>query len=251
MRETQFIAQNKNKWENFEKIANADQKDPEKLSDLFVEITDDLSYARSFYPNRSVRVYLNGIAQKVFYSLYKNKGASIGKFLNFWVQKAPQVLYESRRELFLACMIFMLSVTIGVFSSLMDTDFPALILGEDYVQQTMLNIQSGQPMSVYASSSSDTMFMGIATNNLRVAALTFVLGLMWGLGSIYLLLYNGIMVGAFQTLFFNEGIYLDSVLTIWVHGALEISCIIIAGAAGLVLDSYAFGKWAGVSWFAR
>ena len=79
MRETDFINQNKNKWAELEELLHEDVKDPDKLSSLFVQVTDDLSYSRTFYPNRSVRVYLNNIAQQVFYRIYKNKKENINK----------------------------------------------------------------------------------------------------------------------------------------------------------------------------
>ena len=71
MRETNFINQNKEKWKELERTLQLGKKDPDKLNDLFVKITDDLSYSRTFYPNRSVRVYLNSLAQQIFYSIYK------------------------------------------------------------------------------------------------------------------------------------------------------------------------------------
>jgi uncharacterized membrane protein SpoIIM required for sporulation len=235
MKETQFIAQNKQKWAKYEKVLNADSKDPEVLSNLFIETTDDLSYSRTFYPNRSVRVYLNGIAQKIFYSIYKNKKGRFGRFLSFWSTEVPQILYESRKELLLSLMIFVAAVAIGVLSTFMDIEFPRVILGDAYVEQTLENIERGRPMSIYQSSAGDEMFFKIGFNNLKVALLVFVVGLLFGTGTIYLLLYNGIMVGAFQTFFIRQGIFWDSILTIWVHGAIEISAIVIAGGAGLVL----------------
>lgn len=235
MRETQFIAQNQKKWAKFELALKANQRDPEELSKLFIEITDDLSYSRTFYPNRSVRVYLNGIAQRVFYNIYKNKQGRLGRFINFWVNEVPQILFESRRELLMSLLIFLGAVAIGVLSSMMDADFPRVILGDEYVMRTYENIANGTPMSVYSQGDSDSAFFFITTNNLRVALMTFAVGIFLGLGTTYLLIYNGIMVGAFQTLFIREGIYWDSVLTIWVHGTIEISCIILAGGAGLVL----------------
>ncbi len=235
MKETQFIAQNKQKWAKYEKVLNSDSKDPEILSNLFIETTDDLSYSRTFYPNRSVRVYLNGIAQKIFYSIYKNRKGRMGRFFSFWTQQVPQIIYESRKELLLSLMVFLGAVAIGVLSTLMDEDFPRVILGDAYIERTFENIERGTPMSVYQDAGGDEMFFKIGLNNLKVAMLTFVVGLLFGTGTIYLLLYNGIMVGAFQTFFIRQGIFWDSILTIWVHGAIEISAIIIAGGAGLVL----------------
>jgi len=68
VRETNFIDQNKQKWNEFEKILQQSRRDPDKLSELFVQVTDDLSYSRTFYPNRSVKVYLNNLSQKIFFS---------------------------------------------------------------------------------------------------------------------------------------------------------------------------------------
>jgi hypothetical protein len=70
MKETEFIRQNKEKSNRLEKLLNDPHKDPDQLTDLFIETTDDLSFSRTYYPNRSVRVYLNGIAQQVFRVIY-------------------------------------------------------------------------------------------------------------------------------------------------------------------------------------
>ena len=56
MRETKFIEQNREKWAEFEELLRENNRDPEQLNQLFIQITDDLSYARTFYPNRSVRM---------------------------------------------------------------------------------------------------------------------------------------------------------------------------------------------------
>ncbi|BDS14630.1 stage II sporulation protein M [Aureispira anguillae] len=237
MRETHFIKQNKDKWAKFERNLGKGNANPDELSDLFVEITDDLSYSRTFYPNRSVRVYLNNIAQKVFYSVYKNRKGRLFKFLDFWKETVPQIIYESRRPFFLALTIFLAAAFIGVFSSYMDADFPRVILGDDYIDMTLENIDNGTPMAVYQDPNQRQMFFRIAQNNLMVATLCFMVGLFFGVGTIYVIIQNGIMLGAFQYLFIREGVYMQSFFTIWMHGAIEISCIIIAGAAGITLGS--------------
>jgi len=73
MQETEFISRNKDKWQEFEQVLANKNKDPERLTDLFIETSDDLSYSRTYYSKRSVRVYLNGIAQQVYQAIYKNK----------------------------------------------------------------------------------------------------------------------------------------------------------------------------------
>jgi len=81
------------------------------------------------------------------------------------------------------------------------------------------------------------MFVQIAFNNIRVAFYTFVLGITLGVGSVYMLFKNGLMLGVFEYLFFHHGLGLQSILVIFIHGTLEISAVVIAGASGLVIGN--------------
>ncbi len=235
MRETKFIEQNKDKWQEFERVLGGQYQDPDKLNDLFVHITDDLSYSRTFYPNRSVRVYLNGLAQSIFFSIYKNKQSQFGRLTSFWTDELPRLTHEARVDFRLSFLIFLLSLLIGALSCAMDPDFVEVILGEQYVEMTMENIRSGDPMAVYKQKGALGMSVGITVNNLYVAFLTFVLGVFFSVGAIVMIVRNAIMVGAFQYFFIQEGLFWESFLTIWIHGTLEISAIIIAGAAGITM----------------
>ena len=235
MKETSFIKQKKEKWEEFEKILNKEEQDPDLLKNIFIEVTDDLSYSRTFYPNRSVRVYLNGLAQKIFHSIYKNKKSEKSRLKLFWTDELPKLIHESRTAFNLSFIIFLVSFLIGWLSSSMDIDFSRTILGDSYVDMTIENIASGDPMKVYKDSERFGMSMGITINNLWVAFLTFILGVIYAIGTIGILISNGVMVGSFQHFFYEKGVFLESFLTIWIHGTLEISAIIIAGAAGITM----------------
>jgi uncharacterized membrane protein SpoIIM required for sporulation len=81
------------------------------------------------------------------------------------------------------------------------------------------------------------MFLGITFNNIRVSFYAFVAGVLLSIGTALLLFYNGVMLGAFQYFFYQQGLLLPSVLTIWIHGTLEISAIIVAGCAGFVIGN--------------
>jgi len=235
MRETKFIEQNKDKWHRFEQQMEEDLRDPESLKDLFIEITDDLSYSRTFYPNRSVRVYLNSLAQRIFFRLYRGRSAPGRRLLSFWLDELPRVIYEARRDFLLSFLVFLLAFGIGMLSSAMEPQFVRSILGDAYVDQTIQNIESGDPMAIYKDRDRLGMSVGITMNNLYVAILTFVLGILAGVGTIALLLRNGIMIGSFQYFFIERDLFWESFLTVWLHGTLEISAIIIAGAAGITM----------------
>lgn len=235
MKETNFIKQNREKWERLEKAIDNPREKADELSDLFIQITDDLSYSRTFYPNRSIRAYLNWLAQRLFFKIYRAKKLKKKSFFNFWTDELPQIMYESRREVLLAFSVFTLSLIVGAFSQSMDPAFANIILGDGYVTKTIENIENGDPLAIYKSSGPFGMSIGIIANNLYVALLCFLLGAFASIGSIGMLVSNGVMVGVFQYFFYERGLLGESFLTIWTHGALEISAIVLAGAAGIVM----------------
>lgn len=237
MKETRFISQNKEKWLESEALLDNERKDPGKLSNLFTQVVDDLSYSRTYYPHRSVRVYLNKIARQYFSIIYNNQRERKGKFRMFWLDELPQVVIHCRTPLLISLVVFLLALSIGVFSSAKDPDFTSTILGPGYVSMTKENISKGDPMAVYKKGHQLDMFLGITLNNLMVAFRTYVFGVFLSIGTLAILLYNGIMVGCFQYFFVENGLFAESALTIWLHGTLEISAIIIAGGAGLTLGS--------------
>ncbi len=235
MKESKFIEQNKQNWQEFEKDLRYKQNKATRLSRLFIQITDDLSYARTFYKYRSVKIFLNGIAQSLFNDLYRNQPRNIKGFVKFWKSDLPLQIHDARKEFRISFVVFLLAFCIGILSSVYDKDFARLILGNEYVNMTTENIKKHDPLAVYKQGNETGMFFGITINNLRVALITFVFGLILSIGTIVSLIYNGIMVGAFQYFFIERGLFRESFLTIWQHGTLEISTIIIAGAAGITL----------------
>lgn len=237
MKETRFIAQNKEKWLESETLLTDPVKDPEKLSNLFTQVVDDLSYSRTYYPNRSVRVYLNKIAREYFSIIYNHNKEKKNRFKLFWLDELPQIILFCKKQLLISLFIFVLAASIGIFSSYKDPQFASTILGEGYVAMTKENIEKGDPMAVYKKGHQVDMFLGITTNNLMVAFRTYVFGVFLSIGTIAILLYNGIMVGCFQFFFIEKGLFVESALSIWLHGTLEISSIILAGGAGLTLGS--------------
>ena len=83
---------------------------------------------------------------------------------------------ESRREFSLAFWVFMLAFGIGILSCAMDAEFQRMVLGDDYVDMTIENIESGDPMAVYKQRGELGMSVGITVNNLWVSFQTFALG---------------------------------------------------------------------------
>jgi len=238
MKEISFIRQNIEKWRALESVVeSASTQDPGRLADTYMEITTDLSFSRSHYPRSRITMYLNNLASALHHALYKNKKESRSRIWNFWKTEVPLVMYASRKELGYSFLIFIISAAIGCLSTLNDDMFARLILSNSYIDMTLQNIEAGNPMGVYGEWPAVPMFFMIVFNNVAVSFRVFAFGLFTGFGSGLILLYNGIMIGAFQTFFFQQNLGIESMMAIWLHGTLEISAIIIAGAGGLALGN--------------
>lgn len=247
MREAVFIKQNTPRWQQFEEMLRSTQaQKPDLLADLFIQLTDDLSYARTHYPTSQTTLYLNNLTAKVHQSIYRNKKEEKGRIVRFWAYELPELMYSVRKPLLYAFLIFAVSIVIGCVSSANDDRFVRLILGDMYVNMTLDNIEKGNPMGVYKDESQAWMFLYITLNNIYVSFMTFLWGganggipwfLFLSFGTGFSLVRTGIMVGTFQYFFYQKGLLWESALTIWIHGTLEISAIIIAGCAGIVMGN--------------
>ncbi|MBC8109797.1 MAG: stage II sporulation protein M [Verrucomicrobia bacterium] len=236
MRESQFVKQHTARWQEFENLSiGRTGTNPDKLADLFIQLTDDLSYARTNYPDSKTTQYLNNLTAKVHQSIYKNRREKSNRLITFWTHELPLVFYSTRKQLLYAFVIFGLATMIGVISTAYDEDFARSFLGDGYINMTIENIKNGDPMAVYKDTSGWAMFLSIPWHNMKVAGFTFLAGVFCF--SWYLLVQNGIMLGTFQFFFYKYGLLASSASVIWIHGTLEISCIVIAGCAGLVIGN--------------
>ena len=238
MHEITFLHQNADKWKAFEsRIKDPHEGRPDELADLFIQITNDLSYARTFYPESNTTAYLQGLATQAHNKLYTNRKEDQNRFARFWVQEVPRAVAQSHLQILTSFIIFIIAMSIGVLSASNDAMFVRLILGDAYVNMTEANIERGDPMGVYKEMREFEMFLAITFNNVRVSFTAFIAGLLASFGTGYILFSNGIMVGAFQYFFYENGLLGEALSVIYIHGTLELSAIVIAGGAGLVLGN--------------
>jgi hypothetical protein len=224
LKEVQFIKNNSERWREVELFLSKKTsfQDPDKLAELFIQLTDDLSYSKTFYPQSKTTQYLNSITSKVHQSVYKNKKEKRSRIISFWKYELPEIFFTRRKELAISFGIFFIAIVIGIISSEGDTGFVRLILGDSYVNMTKENINQGDPLAVYKKMNGVDMFMGITFNNIRVSFYAFISGLLLSVGTILLLLYNGIMLGTFHYFFFERNLLFESLSIVWIHGMIEI-----------------------------
>jgi uncharacterized membrane protein SpoIIM required for sporulation len=238
MKEAAFVKQSKHRWEAFERIVkNQQQADPDRLAELFIQVTDDLSFARTQYPESRTTQYLNALASSVHLEIYKNKKEDSNRFITFWKYELPEVMYEARKKLLYAFVIFVIAGIMGVVSTANDDTFVRLILGDSYVNMTLENIKSGNPTKVYSSQSEWYMFLAITWNNVMVSFRVFVFGVFASLGTGIYLFYNALMVGTFIMFFYQQSQLTQALPVIMLHGTIELSSIVIAAAAGFTMGN--------------
>ncbi|QLG46423.1 stage II sporulation protein M [Costertonia aggregata] len=238
MREAAFVKQNKEKWIAFEKAINLNSNiDPDELADGYIHLTNDLAYAQTYYAESKTLLYLNSLASQAHQKIYKNKKESRNRIIDFWKTEFPLFFLQYHKTLGVAFLIFAIATAIGSVSALNDSNFVRLILGDAYVNTTLNNIANGDPTAIYKGGSEIGTFLGITINNIRVAFLAFAFGVITSLGTAYILFSNGVMLGAFVTFFYTKGVFFEANKQIWLHGTIEISVIIIAGCAGLIMGN--------------
>lgn len=244
MKEITFINRNRSRWQGFEKkMKHQSSVNPDELADQFIQLTDDLAYAKTFFPKSPTISYLNSLTISTHQEIYKNKKEKSSRIKSFWIHEFPLELYHCRKYFIFSLIIFVISAILGSVSALNDDGFLRIILGDAYVNTTLDNIEKGDPMGIYSSMGEFEMFVSITSNNIFVSFLAFVFGMLTPLGVGFLLFRNGVMLGAFQTFFYQKELLSVSSLAIYIHGALEIPGIVLAGGAGIILgNSFLFPK---------
>lgn len=236
MREIAFIKQNKSKWLDFEQSLDKNSnRNPDELADSYIQLLNDLSYAQTYYPKSKTTIYLNFLVSQIYRKIYKTRRMEQNRLTYFFKTEVPSIVYENRKIILFAFILFFFFTFLGAISARYDHTFVRLILGDNYVNMTLENIDNGDPMAIYKSGNSLGSFLGITMNNIWVAARAYIYGLSAGVLTFYIALQNGIMLGSFQYFFYEQGVLGASLRGIWLHGAMEIFSIVIATAAGFML----------------
>lgn len=238
MREALFIKKNKDRWL---RIQHQPSTDPDDIATDFIQLVDDLAYAKTFYPAGQVTKFINAQASRIYLDVYRNRKEESNRLVRFWKYDVPLTMWKHRKVMLFAFFLFVLFFVIGYFTASKDEDVARSVLGDGYVDMTKENIEKGNPFGVYEGSNGFLMWIGIMVNNISVALRVVSTGIFFGLPSMYELARTGVMVGVFNQLFISSGNGLQFWLVVFIHGTLEITAIILAGGAGIVLGkSYLF-----------
>jgi uncharacterized membrane protein SpoIIM required for sporulation len=206
-----------------------------------VQLVDDLSYAKTFYPGSRVTKYINALASKIYLGIYQNRKEEGNLLLHFWKYNVPLTVYKHRRIILFSFFVFFLFYTVGFFTARQDPSFIREVFGNRYVDETEKNIAEGNPFGIYQGGNSFYMWIGIMINNIIVSFMYFGKGLLLGFFSLQSLGKESMRVGVFHYMFAAKGQSLGFVLAVMIHGLLELSAIVMSCGAGVVMGiSYLF-----------
>lgn len=238
MREAVFIRKNKPKWEEYEqRVQYLQGETPDDLADMYLDLTSDLAFAQTQYPNSAITTYLNDLALTLHNQIYVNKRESLSRLRTFWTREVPDAVWAARRPMLASLCIFVLAILIGILSTAGDASFARFILGDGYVDMTLQNIEQGNPMGVYGSEGEAQSFYSIFFNNAGLDLKMFAAGVLTSVVSVLYLLYNGLLLGVFGTFLYQQGVLAVSVPTVMLHGTIELSTIVLMGGASIMLGN--------------
>jgi len=153
LKEVVFIKKNADKWKKMEQLIHQKVKiTPDENADLFIQLTNDLAFAKTYYPKSTTTEYLNQLAATVHHEIYQNKKESNRRFITFWKTELPLVIKKHHQQLFIAFLIFFISGVIGWISAKYDDSFVRLILGDAYVNMTLEKIENDDTRAIYKQS---------------------------------------------------------------------------------------------------
>jgi uncharacterized membrane protein SpoIIM required for sporulation len=207
----------------------------DEMAGEFTQLVDDLGYSKTFYPTSKTTTFLNTESSKRYLSIYKNRREEQNRFVHFFKTELPLTIAKHHKILLVCFAIFMLFFVVGFYSTIKDESIVRDILGDDYVRMTEKNIADGNPFGVYQKDNPFLMWLGIMINNISVSFRYFMEGLLFPFFTIPELVRDGMMVGAFDAFFYAKGLGNMFILTVMLHGTLELSSIVIAATAGVVL----------------
>lgn len=238
MKEIEFVHQNREKWRHYETLRLSFQKiAPDELARLYLDVTTDLVFAQTHYPESRLTLYLENLALVFHQRLYGRRSGRWRELGRFLFREVPSAFRESRRELLVSLFIFCFAVVVGIVSQCGEPEFARFVLGDQYVEMTLQNIAEGKPMAVYDNEAPMEMFAHIWLNNTLVDLKVFSAGLLTVLMVGVVVISNGVMVGCFETFLAQNGSLLEALFVVNMHGSLELPTIVLSGAAGLALGT--------------
>lgn len=237
----QFVLDRRPRWQQLESLisrgrerqgAKLSATELEDLGRLYRQATSDLAIARRDFPRDRVTRYLESLVSRAHPIVYRPERSQFSAVGHFITTGYPRAFRQSGRYIAISFALFAIPFLLAFGLSLADPGAARVVLGKSpFIEQ----VERGETWLEVDRNQRVPMASFIATNNIQVSFLAFAGGALFGLGTVYVLTFNGISIGAVAGLASNYGLGDDLSAFVSPHGGIELSVIFIAGGAGLLI----------------
>ena len=234
-----FVVRRKPDWTELERLLDRQGSKQLALSELgsldrlYRRASADLAHAQAFCPGSDVHWYLNQLAGRAYGAIYRGAPERLVAVKRFFLSGFPAAVRANLSYVGLAAGLMLLGIVIGATTVAIDPN-GAQLLVDDELRRWIARreLWTDAALSQHAPGEMATL---IFTNNLRVAFAAFAYGATAGIGTVALLVMNGVNVGALIVHCAQNGLGPGILSFISAHGPVELSIISICGAAGLMV----------------
>ena len=205
------------------------------LTRLYREATADLARLQTFQTlegrEDELEIYLNHLVARAYSQIYRSSPPRMASLWHFFRSGFPATFRETLPWTLLALSLFALGLTYGFITAISDSSFATLIVPPSLIQK----VEGGEVWFDSVLAAKPLASSWIMTNNISVSFLAFALGMTFGLGTLYLMAFNGLLVGTLAGLCYSHGLSVPFWSFVLPHGVIELTAIFIAGGAGFLL----------------
>ena len=233
-----FLESRLGKWKRLEdltarvsrlRLNSLSGEEVREFGQLYRRTAADLAIAREEISDQRLVNYLNYLVGRAHGAIYRSESSGFGVFVIFFLYEFPAVFRKTFRYTLTAFTVFMLSALFAYAACLVDEGFA------DRVEPGRRHkIASHDNWTEDVNSANPLMATSIQSNNITVTFLAFAGGVLAGVGTLWILFTNGLVLGMVFELCIRYRFW-DIPIFIAAHGAIELTAIFIAGGAGLLI----------------
>ena len=245
MAQDRFINERKTVWQRLEELLalldrmtlrKLHREEVRELGRIYRRTASDLAIARAESRDPRLINYLNSLVIRAHGRIYRADAQGARRIRNFFAYDFPQTFRRTWRYTAVAFAVFWIFTAIAFFGTRHDPDFSEFAGISPYFREVVIAHRTHwwEKLNEANQVGSTQIF----TNNISVTFYAFAMGALLGVGTLYVMAFNGASVGAITALTYRAGFGNDLLLGFMIsHGVIELSCIFIAGGAGLLIGT--------------
>ncbi len=248
-----FIKEERPYWSELEAVLDRFESKPdyrlklkplERFHYLYQRASADLAKISTFSAEPNTRLYLETLVGRAFGEIHETREKPHRlRPLHWFFTTFPQTFRKHIRAFWISLLAILVGAAFGGFTIIVDSSTKQILLPFSHLQGDPSDrVKNEEDVETDRLKGAKTTFSSfLMTHNTKVAIFTLALGMTWGLGTLMMLFYNGVILGAVAVDYVLAGE--TTFLLGWLlpHGAIEIPAILLAGQAGIVLAGALIG----------